>query len=436
MDQLPSIVRARMNAAPAGDHPDPDLLTAFAEQALADQERSKVLSHLSHCADCREVLLLATSSLSTPALANAAAPIDTARRLSWFRWPALRWGAVAACLVIVGSAVLMKRDLMMTRQVKIAAEQAESTSTYPAQQKTSEPSALSATQTARPQASVSSEQAGIGALTASRRIQQDKKTLQPQPPVASPVPSGRMKPEFAYSGSHADAAAAGILGGATKASNKPPASPRNEQIANLPVEEKRVAHLDVVPKAPETVEVTAAASAVDADSAVSREKQELPGKAKPPSGTALYDALVAAPAAESTAQPTLAKEMARKAEMKRAESYRPPVSRWTISSDGQLQHSIDSGKTWQPVAVADNATFRALSANGPDLWVGGASGLLYHSSDAGAHWVQVKPATAGASLTADIAAIEFTDVRQGKITTSTGDVWLTKDAGQTWHKQP
>jgi hypothetical protein len=437
MDQLPSIVRARMNAAPAGDHPDPDLLTAFAEQALADQERSKVLSHLSHCADCREVLALATSSLSTPALADAAAPIDTTRRVPWFRWPVLRWGAVAACLVIVGSAVLMKRDLMMTRQVKIAADQAESTSTYPAQQKTSEPPALSATQAARPQASVSSEQAGIGALTAYRRIQQDKKTVQPQPPVASPVPSGRMKPEFAYSGSRADAAApAGILGGATKASNEPPASPRNEQIANLPVEEKKVAHLDVVPKAPETVEVTAAASAIGTDTAGLRAKQELPGKAKPPSGTALYDALVAAPAVESTAQPAFANEIARKAEMKRAESYRPPVSRWTISSDGQLQHSVDSGKTWQPVAVADYATFRALSANGPDLWVGGASGLLYHSTDAGAHWAQVKPTTAGASLTADIAAIEFTDVRQGKITTSTGEVWLTKDAGQTWHKQP
>jgi photosystem II stability/assembly factor-like uncharacterized protein len=111
-----------------------------------------------------------------------------------------------------------------------------------------------------------------------------------------------------------------------------------------------------------------------------------------------------------------------------------PVSRWTISSDGQLEHSIDSGKTWQPVAVADNATFRALSSNGPDLWVGGASGLLYHSADAGGHWTRVKPA-AGTNLTADIAAIEFTDARRGKITASNGEVWLTEDAGQTWRKQ-
>jgi photosystem II stability/assembly factor-like uncharacterized protein len=39
------------------------------------------------------------------------------------------------------------------------------------------------------------------------------------------------------------------------------------------------------------------------------------------------------------------------------------------------------------------------------------------------------------ALTADIAAIEFTDLQHGKITTSAGEVWTTEDAGQTWRKQ-
>src|SRR5262249_48468065 len=113
-----------------------------------------------------------------------------------------------------------------------------------------------------------------------------------------------------------------------------------------------------------------------------------------------------------------------------------PVSRWTISSDGQLQHSTDAGKTWQPVTVAQNVTFRALSANGPDVWVGGAAGQLYHSPDSGGFWKQVKPVSAGASLSGDIAAIEFIDVRQGKVTTASGETWLTEDGGKTWRKQP
>jgi photosystem II stability/assembly factor-like uncharacterized protein len=173
---------------------------------------------------------------------------------------------------------------------------------------------------------------------------------------------------------------------------------------------------------------------MEADMAEALDKQELPGKAKAPSGVTTYDAF-AAPAQDSNAQMVTTKEAARKAEMKRVETLRPPVARWTISSDGQLQHSVDSGKTWQPVVVAENATFRALSANGPDLWVGGASGLLYHSTDAGAHWTQIRPVTADATLTADIAAIEFIDLRQGKITASTGEVWITTDGGQSWRKQ-
>jgi len=112
-----------------------------------------------------------------------------------------------------------------------------------------------------------------------------------------------------------------------------------------------------------------------------------------------------------------------------------PVERWTISSTGQLQRSRDSGKSWQPVVVADHAIFRALSANGPDLWVGGAAGLLYHSADAGAHWTQIKPVADNATLTADIAAIEFTDPQHGKITTANGEAWLTIDAGHSWQKK-
>jgi photosystem II stability/assembly factor-like uncharacterized protein len=168
----------------------------------------------------------------------------------------------------------------------------------------------------------------------------------------------------------------------------------------------------------------------------SSEKREAPGKAKAASSNAVLDSAVAAtPAAAPAIVPeTVANERGTRA---KAAFTRPSaLSRWTISSDGQLQHSVDSGISWQPVVVAEKASFRALSANGPDIWVGGASGLLYHSTDAGVHWNQIKPSSPDATLTADIAAIEFTDLRRGKITTATGESWLTEDAGQSWRKQP
>jgi hypothetical protein len=109
--------------------------------------------------------------------------------------------------------------------------------------------------------------------------------------------------------------------------------------------------------------------------------------------------------------------------------------RWTLSSDGTLQRSLDSGRTWQTIPVSSQTIFRALAANGLDIWVGGASGALFHSSDAGQHWIQVRPVVNGETLTDDIIGVEFTDTLRGKLTTSSEEIWITADAGQTWRKQ-
>ena len=108
--------------------------------------------------------------------------------------------------------------------------------------------------------------------------------------------------------------------------------------------------------------------------------------------------------------------------------------RWTLSADGALQRSFDSGKTWQTIPVASNIALRALAANDSDIWVGGAAGVLYHSSDAGQHWVQVYPAINSQHLTSDIVTVEFNDAKHGKLTTSDHETWTTRDAGATWEK--
>lgn len=61
-------------------HPDENLLTAFAEQALTPGERGQVLAHLADCGRCREVVFLAQSSLpdvESPQL------VPVSRRRSW-----------------------------------------------------------------------------------------------------------------------------------------------------------------------------------------------------------------------------------------------------------------------------------------------------------------------------------------------------------------
>ena len=38
-------------------------------------------------------------------------------------------------------------------------------------------------------------------------------------------------------------------------------------------------------------------------------------------------------------------------------------------------------------------------------------------------------------LSGDILSLEFADAQNGRISTSTGEVWTTADNGQSWKKQ-
>ncbi len=422
MTELPNIVRERMKAAPAGLHPDPNLLTAFAEQALSNAERVSVLDHLARCAECRDVVVLV---LATPASQSVIGK-DTVRisKAPLVVWPILRWGAVAACVVIVGTAVMLQRyskaptAVSLDRSVplqeqplhqavgvdnesvdlKAETQKAETKSDQLSMEKslaTRGQAVLPKGSTKRPSTLTSSGGAAAKEYgdVAKQRLDLRAGDFAPTPPVpAPPAVAGRLSVQRRNS--------------ADRVSSSAPAA------------------------ANETVEVEAMAAPVNTEQTL---KDEAVGKAKSPAAAQLGAVSGAAAfaqkktAASAEAHGNLREEVFR---------FRADVSRWTISSDGQLQRSLDSGKTWQPVSVAEKATFRALSANGPDLWVGGVRGLLYHSSDAGGHWSQVSPTANGVTLTADIAAIEFTDPQRGKITTATGDAWITADAGKTWQKQP
>ena len=146
----------------------------------------------------------------------------------------------------------------------------------------------------------------------------------------------------------------------------------------------------------------------------------------------------------------------------------PALPRWAINAAGALERSFDQGNTWQPVDVTANLAsapastslevlprtsrakkdtgkalkrdastpaFRAVAAVGSDVWAGGSAGALYHSLNGGNQWIRVFPASPGATLTGDIIRLEFPDSQHGKISTSTSEVWITSDDGQSWQKQ-
>src|SRR5579862_9855870 len=108
MQDVPKIVLKRLqDTAARGAHPDADLLTAFAEQSLAEAERARVMDHLARCGDCREVVALAAS----PATETAALNVSVRpTRGAWFSWPVLRWCVVAGVVAIVSVGIVRYRQ--------------------------------------------------------------------------------------------------------------------------------------------------------------------------------------------------------------------------------------------------------------------------------------------------------------------------------------
>lgn len=325
MAEIPKIVGQRLQAGVTlGDHPDPNLLSAFVERSLGKREQAEVLEHVSRCADCREIVSLTANQ---PVIAGAVAVVRVSP--SWLSWPVLRWGAVLTCVMVVGAAVTLRH----------------------------------------------------------------RQEAQPPATDAGNVASNVSTPA--------------TVAGAQAPAKTITAQPRegNQNTANS----RRIEMAEARPTSsfPEIV----------------------PGRAK--------DALAksqTAPAEVAVDGP-LAKRSAMAADG--GDGFFPEslVPRWTLSSDGTLQRSFDSGRTWETIPISTRTIFRALSANGFDIWVGGAAGTLFHSSDAGQHWTQVQPVVNGEALADDIIGVEFRDALHGKLTSSMHEMWMTADGGRTWRKQ-
>lgn len=107
----------------AGPHPDSDLLTAFAEGTLLERERQELFAHLATCADCRQLLSMATGAAERPVAGSKPFLLPRPARPPLRAW--LPWASVAAGILLVCSAELVYRQrLEVKRQATVAAENA------------------------------------------------------------------------------------------------------------------------------------------------------------------------------------------------------------------------------------------------------------------------------------------------------------------------
>ena len=463
MQDVPQFVLKRLQEKqPAADsHPDADLLTAFAEQSLAGDERDRVTEHLTRCGDCRDVVAIAlpaTEIETERARKIVALPISVSTAgMGWLRWPTLRWGALAAGILVVASLGVLEyshrsensvasnrpQDAIVASSVSRQAPSPQATVRQTEMQK-----ALSAT--------------GSQTLTAHEAVVGSGRADQPPSPARSTPPRSTLPRSGGVVGGVAGAArgSAGGIGAGSGSGVSPTsfASPRERSMVTRAQQNPTAATGQQVKigAASEMVEVQADGPITTESVAISQNQVAQNQGSLPLNGRAFTN-LDVVKAKDPVPGQT-------------ASSAATP--RWTVSSSGVLQRSFDGGDTWEDVnpalTVASNGAglakentaradvgsfseakknrkaeaaaypapiFRAVAAVGLEVWAGGSGGALYHTWDGGNRWSRVTPSALGVALTGDIIAIQISDPQHGEVSTSTGELWATSDNGQTWQKR-
>ena len=476
MTTIPKIVLARLKAdANVATHPDADVLTAFAEQGLTARERAGVFEHLARCADCREVVAMALP----PVEETAAVLVED--RSSRFVWPLLRWGFATVGVLLIGWFGV--RLLQQSHGSATVADFSQPQNSIKAKQETAPPAA-DRTDKADQSRAHPSELVASGPTTeglAKSAPQADTTSVasnQPHHATTGGAMGSRLAGGPIASMQQQQVTASGAVAGKPIPAAVPPgvvsetvtveaASPQVGAQAGMQKQKVDTQHAEAENQVASLRDEPSQAELQDKGSTVM-------SRAKPPQS----------PSANASSQPASTTRL--KAQTAPAvnipsngrnfdelAALTPSTIRWNISAGGGLQRSSDQGNTWQDVDVAADASnevayngfagnmttkeisrakekdaekkvakersspliFRAVTANGADVWAGGAHGVLYHSIDGGNHWTRIVPSEGGATLTGDILAVEFPDSQHGRLTTSVAEIWTTSDAGRSWRKQ-
>jgi Photosynthesis system II assembly factor YCF48/Putative zinc-finger len=482
MQDVPKIVLKRLQetagvmasvTASENVHPDADLLTAFAEQSLDGSERAGVMEHLARCADCREVVAFAL-----PATEAVAVTVSTSARSRWSSWPVLRWSVVAAGLLAVTSFGVLqyKQGQVKSKALGSVITARNEASATAAQSLPPSPNVEPESRAALPQAE-NRRQTEIREKTPSSTqdiIAADKSVRPPNSIFPEPHATGSAGSGVGIGGGIGSGSGGGYAPQVAQPSVPRESlafAPASKDAMNVATAKQSAAPAANPPPmgsgASQMVEVQSdAAPVATAENNVTDQlihgQTEQSSQKQLSTNSGVVKAKALAPTQAAVGGPSLALAPP-SVSLQTAPALMLRASpRWTISAVGALQRSFDAGETWEEVNVnaaaavsrsqvaivggdlekskkkehaQPNPVFRVVTAIGSEVWAGGSGAMLYHSGDSGTHWTRILPSSAVAMLTGDITGIEFSDPQHGSVATSTGELWITADEGQTWRQQ-
>ena len=384
--EIPKPLRNALARQAVGDvHPSPDVLTSFLECTLPPVESEVVTHHLAQCAECREIVFLASDAAedevrerelaaataasrvaSMPAYVATSRPAAALAQTSHPRWTIrMRWALsiAAAALLVSGGLVLQfsragsghsatPLTVASNRPALASPETRQNATAQESQEAAATPRAPEALARAAPHGTAAAHAGTVPPPTAVARNATDEFPTAPATGVASRATGPQATP--------------GAVGG----------------VGNALVPEVR-----------------------------------------------LQSSFAESEAAQVQLQPG-APVMFGKARVgiHALSGSRP---QWRIGPDGHLERSMAAGQ-WTRVLDEQPTTFHAVAVMGNDVWAGGNGGALFHSSDGGEHWSKVSLAANSNVETGAIVSIRFDDPQHGIVACDSGTRWATADGGVTW----
>jgi Photosynthesis system II assembly factor YCF48 len=396
--EIPKPLRNALARQAVGDaHPSPDVLTSFMERTLAPGESEVVTHHLAQCAECREVVFLASNAAedeardeeelvaaasisraaAMPVYAASSRPDSALAEASRRRWTIrIRWAVSVAAAALLVSAGLV---LQYWR-------------------------AASGDQTA-PLTVASNRPAPV-----SPQAQQSATAPNSQEASAKPA----------------------VPESLTKAAPHPMAAARAKKVPEATTIARNAS--DAFPSAPAAQPTARAmASPATAGTAVGGMSSALVSEVRPQGTYVESESAQKSEPAQSLQLQQRAPLMFRKSEteMKAVSAVRP---QWRIGPTGHLERSMAADQ-WTRALDDQPVTFHAVAVIGNDVWAGGNGGALFHSSDGGEHWSKASLATNSNVETGAIVSIRFDDSQHGVLASDSGTRWATTDGGVTWAAQ-
>jgi Putative zinc-finger len=426
LSEIPKSVQGQLarQQQTGASHPDPDLLTAFQEGRATLRERDSVERHLAICADCREVMFLAT-----PAQEQAPASVRVTTHKARTRWFPM-WGAWAAtAVVLIGASFLVVRNQRgsnQTAQLQKAAPSETRVAPYADSQNTASAELKAPVRDKASDASsrgdtVKKDKLRLDGTLASEKESDFRQRLSEAPPSKDAmakldsrsrndaladkseafnapqptpaVPSAAVSPSADYARRNTQ-----LKPGPAAPTQNQMVQYQNQAGQNQIAQNQKVADQALLKSAPtgatETVEVTSAGAA--------------------PTQTSTFEAEIGAGAARST------KTISRR--------------HWRISTDGNLESNSGAG-TWTLALSQPGSRFTIVAIIGEAVWAGGTHGSLWRSVNNGASWTQISLPGITPGSDVAIAKIDFRDLRNGHVATDDHRSWTTTDGGATW-RQP